>query len=339
MKNKYEEFLNGEDDDDYGYLDPNDLEVIDDKTWEPSDEEILSYALKLGYDIENDPDELFEVAYYYLKYPLPEGWRRAIYKDTKELMYINMEDGEIEVATEIEEMAHKTYLEKKEEMMRKNGNNFLKGNSEAGAGETKVVPRTKIPPIGSTQKKNNTNNLNNNNVKNEKVNSIGVSADFDKDKEKDKKENNKNINNNKTNTNTKENKKIIIEKEEIKESNKNENENESNNKKNTLLNLHGENSLSELEKSNLSKDESASSFLKLPNTKNNNIVNKNGDISFTDNSKNEEEDKNKENKENEEEEEEEEENEEEESSNIKNSDNIIKSMINKKKLEEEEKKK
>ena len=40
-----------------GYLDPNDLSIIDDKTWEPSDEEILSYVLKLGYDIENDPDE------------------------------------------------------------------------------------------------------------------------------------------------------------------------------------------------------------------------------------------------------------------------------------------
>ena len=198
MKNKYEEFLNGEDDDEYGYLDPNDLEIIDDKTWEPSDEEILSYALKLGYDIENDPDELFEVAYYYLKYPLPEGWRRAIYKDTKELMYINMEDGEIEVATEIEEMAHKTYLEKKEEMLKKNGNNFLKGSSDSKVGETKVVPRTKIPPLGSTQKNNN-NNINKNNLKginakNEKVNSIGVSADFEKE---DKKvDNNKNINNN-----------------------------------------------------------------------------------------------------------------------------------------------
>ena len=40
-----------------GYLDPNDLSIIDDKTWEASDEEILSYLLKLGYDIENDPDE------------------------------------------------------------------------------------------------------------------------------------------------------------------------------------------------------------------------------------------------------------------------------------------
>ena len=106
-------------DDEENFLNPEDLSIIDEKTWEPSDEEILSYALKLGYDIEKDPDELFEVAYYYMKYPLPEGWKRAIYKKTKELMYINMEDGEIEVATEIEEMAHQMYLEKKEEMLEK----------------------------------------------------------------------------------------------------------------------------------------------------------------------------------------------------------------------------
>ena len=84
----------GLDDSEEGFLNPEDLTIIDEKTWEPSDEEILSYALKLGYDIEKDPDELFEVAYYYMKYPLPEGWKRAIYKKTKELMYINMEDGE-----------------------------------------------------------------------------------------------------------------------------------------------------------------------------------------------------------------------------------------------------
>ena len=49
MKHQNKEQLN---DSDEGYLDPNDLSIIDDKTWEPSDEEILSYALKLGYDIE-----------------------------------------------------------------------------------------------------------------------------------------------------------------------------------------------------------------------------------------------------------------------------------------------
>ncbi len=37
------------------------------------------------------------------------------YKERKELMYINMEDGEIEIASEIEEIAHQVYLKKKEE--------------------------------------------------------------------------------------------------------------------------------------------------------------------------------------------------------------------------------
>ena len=99
------------------------------------------------------------------------------------LKEILCEDGEIEVATEIEEMAHKTYLEKKEEMLKKNGNNFLRGSSDSKVGETKVVPRTKIPPLGSTQKNNN-NNLKNNNIKNEKMSSIGVSADIEKEDKK-----------------------------------------------------------------------------------------------------------------------------------------------------------
>ena len=124
------------DDDEENYLNPEDLSIVDEKTWEPTDEEILSYALKLGYDIEKDPDELFEVAYYYMKYPLPEGWKRAIYKKTKELVYINMEDGEIEVATEIEEMAHQMYLEKKEEMF---------GKKDKGIGSSPIG--NKIPPI------------------------------------------------------------------------------------------------------------------------------------------------------------------------------------------------
>ena len=139
---KKSDALVGEDksleDDEENFLNPEDLSIVDEKTWEPSDEEILSYALKLGYDIEKDPDELFEVAYYYMKYPLPEGWKRAIYKKTKELMYINMEDGEIEVATEIEEMAHQMYLEKKEEMLGKKLGSKGIGDSPQG---------NKIPPI------------------------------------------------------------------------------------------------------------------------------------------------------------------------------------------------
>ena len=135
-------------DEEEGILNPEDLSIIDEKTWEPSDEEILSYALKLGYDIEKDPDELFEVAYYYMKYPLPEGWKRAIYKKTKELMYINLEDGEIEIATEIEEMAHQMYLEKKEELI----------NKGLLAKEDTKSSKDKIPPLNPLQKSNSSNN-------------------------------------------------------------------------------------------------------------------------------------------------------------------------------------
>ena len=73
MKNKtplynknYEKALENEDSED-GYISPQYISIKDEKTWDPTDEEILSYALKLGYDIEKDPDELFEVAYYYMK--------------------------------------------------------------------------------------------------------------------------------------------------------------------------------------------------------------------------------------------------------------------------------
>ena len=197
-------------DEEEGFLNPEDLSIIDEKTWEPSDEEILSYALKLGYDIEKDPDELFEVAYYYMKYPLPEGWKRAIFKKTKELMYINMEDGEIEVCTEIEEMAHQMYLEKKEEMLGKQLGFLDKEDKK----DSKNVPSsTKIPPLnplkksaspekGSSllppvkEKNGSKNNLFNEienelNDKKKEKNDMGVNIDldFDFDKEKKKKNN------------------------------------------------------------------------------------------------------------------------------------------------------
>ena len=194
-----------------GFLNPEDLSIIDEKTWEPSDEEILSYALKLGYDIEKDPDELFEVAYYYMKYPLPDGWRRAIYKKTKELMYINMEDGEIEVVTEIEEMAHQMYLEKKEEMIGKQLGLLDKEDKK----EVKNEEKNKIPPLNPIKKstsppksptllpslKDKTNSKNNllNELENELLekkvkNDMGIDTDLDFDKNKDlKKKNNEDI--------------------------------------------------------------------------------------------------------------------------------------------------
>jgi hypothetical protein len=54
-----------------------------------------------------------------------------------------MEDGEIEVATEIEEMAHQMYLEKKEEMFQKNGGD-KKITKDIGLGDS--PEKNKIPP-------------------------------------------------------------------------------------------------------------------------------------------------------------------------------------------------
>ena len=136
------------------YVSPQDISIKDEQIWDPTDEEIIAYAAKLGYDIEKDPDELFEVAYYYMKYPLPEGWKRGIMKTSKELVYINLVDGEIELSTEIEEMAHQMYLEKKAEMNQKN---IFKKTPEKE--KTTVVPRKKIPPLNPLQKSNNSNGL------------------------------------------------------------------------------------------------------------------------------------------------------------------------------------
>ena len=164
------------------YVSPQDISIKDEQVWDPTDEEIIAYAAKLGYDIEKDPDELFEVAYYYMKYPLPEGWKRGVMKTSKELVYINLVDGEIEISTEIEEMAHQMYLEKKAEMNQKN--NFKKSPEKE---KTTVVPRKKIPPLNPLQKSNNSNGLraslpsikeSNSNKKNNNKNNIIEKNDF-----------------------------------------------------------------------------------------------------------------------------------------------------------------
>ena len=180
-----------------GYVSPQDISIKDEQIWDPTDEEIISYAAKLGYDIEKDPDELFEVAYYYMKYPLPEGWKRGIMKSTKELVYINLVDGEIEVSTEIEEMAHQMYLEKKAEMNQKN---IFKKSPEKE--KTTVVPRKKIPPLNPLQKSNNSNGL--------KKSLPGI-KDIDSNKKS-------NINNKKSNINNINN---VIEKNNVLNNNKN----------------------------------------------------------------------------------------------------------------------
>ena len=172
-------------DEEEGFLNPEDLSLIDEKTWEPSDEEILSYALKLGYDIEKDPDELFEVAYYYMKYPLPEGWKRAIFKKTKELMYINMEDGEIEVCTEIEEMAHQMYLEKKEEMINKQLGSLDKDEKKE---TNKLEEKVEVSPLKPAAQLNTKSLLPPVKDKSGSKNNLFSEIDNEKEEKKEKKE-------------------------------------------------------------------------------------------------------------------------------------------------------
>jgi hypothetical protein len=48
-------------------IDPNDLDIINDpEEWHPSLEHIRAYATKLGFDVDNDPPELLNIAEKYL---------------------------------------------------------------------------------------------------------------------------------------------------------------------------------------------------------------------------------------------------------------------------------
>ena len=38
-----------------GYVSPQNLSIKDEQVWDPTDEEIISHAAKLGYDIEKGP--------------------------------------------------------------------------------------------------------------------------------------------------------------------------------------------------------------------------------------------------------------------------------------------
>ena len=118
-------------------IDPNDLIIITDKeNWKPSQEYILAYAEQLGFDIENDPPELLQIAEKYLTAEIPEEYCRAFHKADLTLIYINVITKDIEVESEIEETAKLEYQEAKEKLR----------NQE---NQVKVIPRKKIAPIGS----------------------------------------------------------------------------------------------------------------------------------------------------------------------------------------------
>lgn len=149
MEQEYSEEEGGE-----TYIDPNDLNIItNDYNWEPLDEDIINYARQLGFDVENDPQEFLEIAYNYLKKPLPKGWKRAFQKANGELLYIDMSTNEIHLSTQLEELAKEEYLMNKKEYEQRQ-----RAEEEAKKKVT-VIPRTKIPPIGGTKPKENQNQL------------------------------------------------------------------------------------------------------------------------------------------------------------------------------------
>ena len=127
-------------------IDPKDLIIINDpKNWEPTQEKIIAYAEQLGVDIDSDPQELLEIAYNYLKKEIPSDWRRAFTKTDNQLLYIDLNTNEIHLSTDIEESAKNEILQLKEDYRQK-----IKKEEEE-AKKVKVIPRTKIPPLGQNK--------------------------------------------------------------------------------------------------------------------------------------------------------------------------------------------
>ena len=133
-------------------IDPKDLIIINDpKNWEPTQDQILSYAEQLGFDIDSDPQELLNLAYTYLKKEIPNDWRRAFTKENNQLLYIDLNTNEIHLSTDIEESAKNELLQLKEDYRQK-----IKKEEEE-AKKVKVIPRTKIPPLGQNKIKEDKN--------------------------------------------------------------------------------------------------------------------------------------------------------------------------------------
>lgn len=134
------------------YIDLKDIEILDeelDEDYNPSDEEIFAYAEYLGFDLEND-QELLIIAYQALKTPLPPNWKRAIIKNSQEVLYINLEDQTLHTYSPIDEAAIIHYREQKEMLCKQ-----AKSGSESN-NNNKVIPRAKnLPPIEKGEGKNN----------------------------------------------------------------------------------------------------------------------------------------------------------------------------------------
>ena len=125
------------------FIDPNDLIMIEDNhNFKPTENFILGYATQLGFDIENDPPEMLNIAEKYLSKSIPDIYQRAFAKDNYQLVYINRITNEIKLKSDIEEEAIKEYQEVKEKYIKE------KKEKEKKANIVKVLPRGKIAPIG-----------------------------------------------------------------------------------------------------------------------------------------------------------------------------------------------
>ena len=124
------------------YIDPSELIMINDNNWTPSEKFILGYANQLGFDIENDPPEMLNIAEKYLTVEIPNTFQRAFVKDNYQLVYINRITNEIKLESEIEIQAKQEYQEVKEQWIKE-----MK-EKEKEANKVTVLPRKKIAPIG-----------------------------------------------------------------------------------------------------------------------------------------------------------------------------------------------
>jgi hypothetical protein len=125
-------------------IDMNDIVVFDyDPDYEPSEDEVKYYAYKLGFDVENDPPEFLTIAYQALKSQLPGNLKRGIIKSKNEMVYVDLDNDEVLLYSVIEEMAFEYYTKAKDE--------WKKAQQEKEAKVQKVIPRTKIPPIGKNK--------------------------------------------------------------------------------------------------------------------------------------------------------------------------------------------
>lgn len=132
------------------FVDLNDLVILEnenDPNYEPTEEEVIYYAEWLGFDVENDPEEFLAIAFQALKAPLPTNYRRAIIKNTNEMLFINLDDETLHVYSPIDELAIMHYREQKEIYEQK------KKEEESSKAGNKVIPRKNLPPLGGGEGK------------------------------------------------------------------------------------------------------------------------------------------------------------------------------------------